>query len=158
MQTQFLKLSTILAWAMLFASGVSFAAQGDLVKLSGGWWGMSIQEFPKKAGLQPDEYRVMDHPSRSDVKVLMLSAKVIAKLEPAELPPLEFDFTTAAGLYEISGFIKGTPQEALTALTKRYGAPSEGTQVLGMAAYGWKFEKTKLDLRYNLFQLFPRKD
>lgn len=135
----------------------ALAADNDLVRLSQNWWGVSIEEFPKKAGLQPGDYSVGDHPSRKGIKVIVINPKAAARWEPKEIPAFEFDFTPEGGLQEIGGFIKGTQKEALAALIARYGHYKGVTQLLGMYAYGWEVGKTELGLGYNLYSLHPAK-
>jgi len=129
----------------------------DLIRLSQSWWGTPIEEFPKKAGLQPGEYSVSDHPSRSGVKVVVVTPQAAARWEPKELPAFEFDFSPAVGLQEISGFYKGTQKDVLAALTSRYGKHNREVEVLGMRAYGWEFDKSYLDLTYSNYNLIPKR-
>lgn len=128
----------------------------DLVTLSQGWWGTSIDDFPKKAGLQSGEYSIADHPSRPGVRVILVSSRAAARWEPKELPAFELDFTTSAGLHEIDGYYRGTQDEVLASLITRYGKPSRGIVELGMRAYGWEFGKTHLDLTPSFYRLVPK--
>ena len=149
----------VLILALSLSISTNVLAQGvsdDLVMLSNGWWGTSIQEFPEKAGLKPGDYSSGDHPSEKDVRVIVVNARAAAKWEPKELPARYFYFRPATGLYDISEFIRGTPEEVFEVLKKRYGQPVRSTQALGMKAYGWDFENTTLQLRHNLYQLTPR--
>ena len=157
MKARVLTLATIfIASLAISINAMAQGASNDLVILSNGWWGTSIDDFLKKAGLKPGEYSAGDHPSEKGVKVIIVNMQAAAKWEPKELPAHFFYFRATTGLYDISEFIKGTPEEVFEVLKKRYGQPARGSQAIGMKAYGWDFEKTTLQLRHNLYQLKPR--
>lgn len=127
----------------------------DLIRLSQTWWGVSFEDFPKVAGLQPGDYSVGDHPVENGVHVIVTNNSALSRWEPRELPPLSFSFTAEEGLREIDGFYKGSQSEVLASLTTRYGSPDASSSALGMSAFGWHFEKTFLDLRYGIFVILP---
>src|SRR5712692_7227261 len=88
----------------------------DIVRLSEKWWGLSLEKFPSVVGLSYGDYSQGEHPSRKGVKVIMpFAKKVEGKWAPKELPPLEFDFTDAKGLVEISGFYPGKQNDVVAA-------------------------------------------
>ena len=107
--------------------------------------------------MQSGDYSIGDHPIRVGTKVILMNPQGAARWEPKELPAFEFDFTTAGGLQEISGFFKGSQEEVTVSLIKRYGKHNHQVAALGMQAFGWEFDKTWLDLTYIYFKLTPMK-
>jgi hypothetical protein len=129
---------------------------GDLVLLAGGWWGCSIADFPKIAGLNQGEYSVIADPIDPNAQVIFVRRDVAERWAPKELAPFNFGFSRTEGLREISGFYQIPQEELLAILIARYGNPVRQVQALGMKAYGWDVGHSQLGLRHGLFVLNPQ--
>lgn len=131
----------------------------DLVKLSGGWWGKSFDEFPMLSGLTAPDYSTGSDPTNPGKKVLLPRADIsIRKWAPRELVPFVFTFqeSTAQGLIEIAGFLGGQSQEKfLKILTDRYGSPTRILRALGFTTYVWDFDRSVLEVNYIGFKIYP---
>lgn len=152
------------------------AAQNDLVKLSGQWWGVAYDNFLSASGMKATDFLVMDDPVDTTVKELSPTADLRRNWTPAVLPPLVFKFDSNKGLVEISGFLPkasantnvaqtlpvGVTEDqaaVVSVLAARYGKP---TRILGNpnapalgATYVWDFDKASLEVSSIEFRLFP---
>jgi hypothetical protein len=132
---------------------------GDLVRQSGGWWNMTVQEFLAATGLTPGHYAsTPDVIDTTRTQVLPATAARRKLWPQPELEPFTFTFDEKLGLVEINGFLVGKKQaDDLPALIRRYGPPTAEATALDFITYVWTYDQSTLELHAMGFVIRSRR-
>jgi hypothetical protein len=130
----------------------------DVVRAAGSWWGVTLADFPKVAGLKAGDYQQGEKPLNKDVTVIVpIARRTQGRWVPEDLPPFSFEFTEGRGLVEIGGFTKGKDNDAvIDRLVARYGKYTSRVSAVGLTTYGWEFDRTSLEVSGGFFWIRPR--
>ena len=142
--------------AILAALLIGNAAQADsseskdIMVQANQWLGMSMDDFKKAVGVTSgaSEIKSTDLSKRPVTELADSAAPGLIDLEPAELNVFAYTFGESGHLVEMSGFLwQGvTEDDAVKAVTAKYGPPLKGSTTLGMIAHLWAVNGVALEL------------
>lgn len=139
--------------AALFMGSAAEAAPSDskdIMVQANQWLGMSMDDFKKAVGVTSgaSELKSTDLSKRPVTELADSAAPGLTDLEPAELNVFAYTFDESGHLIEMSGFLwQGvTEDDAVKAVTAKYGPPLHGNTTLGIIAQLWAVNGVALEI------------
>lgn len=122
----------------------------DIMAQANQWLGMSMDDFKKAAGVTAtaSEIKSTDLSGKPVTELADSAAPGLIDLEPGELNVFGYTFDASGHLIEMGGFLwQGvTEDDAVKAVTAKYGPPVAGNTTLGIIAHLWVVNGVALEL------------
>jgi|GEM_PF-4426808 len=122
----------------------------DIMVRANQWLGMGMDDFKKAVGVTPgaSELKSTDLSGKPVTELADSAAPGLMDLEPGELNVFAYTFDASGHLIEMSGFLwQGVnDDDAIKAVTAKYGPPLKGNSTLGMIAHLWAVNGVALEL------------
>ena len=139
--------------AALFMASVTEAAPSeskDIMVMANQWLGMSMDDFKKavQVSASATEIKSTDLAGKPVTELADSAAPGLADLEPGELNVFGYTFDASGHLIEMAGFLwQGvTEDDAVKAVTAKYGPPLAGNTTLGIIAHLWAVNGVALEI------------
>jgi hypothetical protein len=138
--------------ALLFVSASEAAPSQskDIMVLANQWLGMSMDDFKKTVQVTSGAsvIQTTDLAGKPVTELADSAAPGLNDLEPGELNVFGYTFDTSGHLIEMAGFLwQGvTDDDAVKAVTAKYGPPIEGNVTIGMREHLWAVKGVALEI------------
>jgi hypothetical protein len=146
------RFSIAIVAALLIASVTEAAPDEskDIMVLANRWLGMSMDDFKKAVQVTAtaSELKSTDLSGKPVTELADSAAPGLDDLEPGELNVFGYTFDASGHLIEMAGFLwQGvTEDDAVKAVTAKYGPPIPGNTTLGIIAHLWVVNGIALEI------------
>jgi hypothetical protein len=122
----------------------------DIMVQANRWLGMDKDDFKKAVGVTAtaSEIKTTDLAGQPVTELADSAAPGLNDLEPEELNVFGYTFDASGRLVEMAGFLwQGvTDDDAVKAVTAKYGPPVKGSTTLGIIAHLWVVNGVALEI------------